>query len=396
MKRLKIAPRQNWQSIVEAQGLPYHSAGGVYWQDDVYYSMTQQQADYIDDVTTSAYSMIHRLVRKMMSNSLERVVIRKRMVDSGILPDAVEAVFENWDEIGQYKTRTSYGRFDLAFDKNMRLRMFEYNADTPVVLIETGYCQWEWLVDQFGDKVGDSVGQINELYPELKEMFYSWKSQGIHDMVFTCDKGQIGEVYEYEASCLYLMEIAAEAGISGTFKFTEQLEVGNVKPIITVDGKLPGAVFKLYPTEWLVDDLHHNGWKNAADVLRVNNLIEEPFKLLMGGKWLLPELWKEYGSDVFIPAWHNRNDCLNKKVVAKSYYGRIGMEVEVLQPGEQTTLQCPVIYQEFTESFEVDGWKPVLCSWVINGRSAGVGIREQQTEVTTDSCRFAPHVVELK
>lgn len=398
MERKFIAPRKNWQQIVENQGLPYHSAGGTYWQDDVYYQLTAQEADYINYTTNVTYEKIHGMVKEMMSNSLQRARIKTHMVNSGMCPDTVEAIFENWDEVGRYKTRTSYGRFDLAFDSNMRLKMFEYNADTPVVLIETGYCQWEWLTDQFGDAVGEDVSQINELYPELLEMFTAWRNQGIQTMVFTCDKGQIGEVFEYEASCLYLMEIASEVGIKGKFRFVGDLEVGDKEPVITVDGEVPDAIFKLYPTEWMVEDLRaQKGRTNAADVLRLNNLIEEPFKLLMGGKWLLPYLYDRYKNitDVFIPAWHDRNSCIDKKVVAKSYYGRIGMEVEVLEPGQMTSLEGPVIYQEFTDTKEFDGWKPVLCSWTVNGRSAGLGIREQLTDITTDSCRFASHIVVL-
>lgn len=395
MKRLKCSARPNWQQIVESQGLPYHSAGGVYWQDDVYYEFNEREEAYINNVTEIAYSRIHDTVSSMMANHADKEKIRRHMVDSGMSHKTVDAIFENWFEVGRYKTRTSYGRFDLGFDKNMRLRMFEYNADTPFVLIETAYCQWEWLVDKFGDKVGDSIGQINELYPELKEMFISWHNQGVRDMVFTCDKGQVGEVFEYEASCLYLQEIASEVGMNTKFRFVSDLQVGYDKPIITVDGSVPDAIFKLYPTEWLVDDLAHAGQQNAEDALRLNNFIEEPFKLLMGGKWLLPYLHQRYGllDDIFIPAWHDRNACLSERVVAKSYYGRIGTEVEVLEPYQQTTLKGPVVYQKFVESAVFDGFLPVLCSWVINGRSAGVGIREQTTLITSDSCRFACHLV---
>jgi glutathionylspermidine synthase len=110
---------------------------------------------------------------------------------------------------------------------------------------------------------------------------------------------------------------------------------------------------------------------------------------------LLPYLHQRYGllDDIFIPAWHDRNACLSERVVAKSYYGRIGTEVEVLEPYQQTTLKGPVVYQKFVESAVFDGFLPVLCSWVINGRSAGVGIREQTTLITSDSCRFACHLV---
>jgi glutathionylspermidine synthase len=40
----------------------------------------------------------------------------------------------------------------------------------------------------------------------------------------------------------------------------------------------------------------------------------------------------------------------------------------------------------------MSGNYPVIGSWVIYGESAGIGIREDRQEVTTNSSRFVPHL----
>lgn len=39
------------------------------------------------------------------------------------------------------------------------------------------------------------------------------------------------------------------------------------------------------------------------------------------------------------------------------------------------------------------GNRPVLGSWVVAGKAAGMGIREGREAVTTDRARFLPHVI---
>lgn len=402
MIRKHITPRKNWQNIVDSQGLPYHSAGGTYWQDDVYYELSEREHEEIYTVTESLHSKIWLCVSQLMQKEESRNRVRGYMRNSGMDDKTIDVIFNSWDNVGKYKSRSTYGRFDLTYGTDGRLHMFEYNADTPVVLVETAYCQWEWLKDQFGEENIDvSVTQFNEMYPLLLEAFTSMRNQGIKDILFMCDQGQIGEVYEYEASCLYLVEVASDAGMNARFRFAGDLKVDfNGDAIITdEEDRKPDAIFKLYPSEWMVEDLREAGHKAPHTVLSANNMFQEPYKLLMGGKWLLPELFAMYPQVKEIPkAWHTREECIDRKVVAKSYYGRIGMEVEVLEPGQETSLKDCVIYQEYVESqtYGDKGHKAVFGSWVINGYAAGIGIREQVTDITTDSCTFASHVVKLE
>ena len=48
-------------------------------------------------------------------------------------------------------------------------------------------------------------------------------------------------------------------------------------------------------------------------------------------------------------------------------------------------------FQEFRALPPFDGQHAVLGSWVIDGESAGLGIRESASLITDNSARFIPH-----
>jgi glutathionylspermidine synthase len=52
------------------------------------------------------------------------------------------------------------------------------------------------------------------------------------------------------------------------------------------------------------------------------------------------------------------------------------------------------IYQELAPIPNFNGLHPVIGSWVIDGASAGIGIRESEILVTTNLSRFIPHLFE--
>ena len=53
--------------------------------------------------------------------------------------------------------------------------------------------------------------------------------------------------------------------------------------------------------------------------------------------------------------------------------------------------ECPIVYQQLAPMKAHDGRYPVFGSWVVNGVSCGVGIREDDTMITKNTSRFIPH-----
>ena len=50
------------------------------------------------------------------------------------------------------------------------------------------------------------------------------------------------------------------------------------------------------------------------------------------------------------------------------------------------------IYQALADVPNFEGNFPVIGSWVIDGESAGMGIRESDTQITDNTSRFVPHL----
>ena len=79
MKRLTCAPRQDWQKLVEEDGLVWHNANGqTYWLEGVYYAFTPEEIHWIDTAKPDLYDLVIRLGDASVSNRgdcLDRVHI---------------------------------------------------------------------------------------------------------------------------------------------------------------------------------------------------------------------------------------------------------------------------------------------------------------------------------
>lgn len=390
MELKPIQERQGWQQRVEDTGLVYHSAGGAYWDETHAFFLSEQESVELDNATQTLIDMMIVTAKKMVVEKPEFLLqaFDKPMVDV-LIADMLQGHLPE------------YGRYDFGMVNGMP-KMFEYNADTPVCLIEGSWTQWDWFTDmveagQLTDLPSPRHSghyQMNSIYERLMAMFSQYAGKRV---LVTCCKGPW---LEYEATALYMIEVAKDSGCNPVFRWVEDLELDLDTYEIVEDGQPFDAIVKLYPSEWFVKDLKEAGMKYPEKLLTSNNFIERPWKLLIGGKFMLAELYKDFPECPWlIPAWHTREECLDKKVVAKSWYGRIGTEVEILDPYQRTTLQGPVVYQLYQETDKFGKDKDLFATigaWHIHGAPAGIGIRAQKTEVTKDDCLFFPHVVDYQ
>jgi glutathionylspermidine synthase len=49
------------------------------------------------------------------------------------------------------------------------------------------------------------------------------------------------------------------------------------------------------------------------------------------------------------------------------------------------------IYQAASKMPVFDAMHPVIGSWVVSGKAAGIGMREDAAPITTNASRFVPH-----
>ncbi|MFD8336637.1 glutathionylspermidine synthase family protein [Streptomyces solisilvae] len=394
MKRHTIDPRPGWQSTVEEQGVIYpltrYPDGSLrpYWDESAYYAFSLPEVEALEEVVEE----LHR----MSLAAAAHIVETGRFADLGIHdPRLAGLVAESWHRRAEQPS--VYGRFDLRYDGEAGpAKLLEYNADTPTSLVEAASAQWFWMEDRF-----PGADQWNSLHERLVD---AWRTQASllppgTPLYFAHSAGD--ELGEDLMTVAYLRETAEQAGLR-----TEAISMEDIGweglsgRFVDKRFRFIRSCFKLYPWEWLVTDRFgphvldtlDNGGGTGSTLW-----IEPAWKMLLSNKALLAVLWELFpGHPHLLPAYLDgpRELARTTGYVAKPLLGREGAGVTVHPPGEEPVLRDePCCYQELAPLPHFDGNRAVLGTWVVEGESAGLGIRESAGLVTDEYARFIPHVI---
>ncbi|MFD3515362.1 glutathionylspermidine synthase family protein [Streptomyces sp. NPDC058657] len=395
MKRHTIAPRPDWQRIVEEQGVIYpltrypDDSLRPYWDESAYYSFTLPEVEALEEVVEELHGMCLA--------AAEHIVAHDRFADLGITdPELARLIGESWRRRAELPSL--YGRFDLRYDGSGPAKMLEYNADTPTSLVEAASPQWFWMEELF-----PGADQWNSLHERLVD---AWKRQAkllppglLH---FAHSEGD--ELGEDLMTVAYLRETAEQAGIRTEAISVEQIGWDRLSRRF-VDEKLRfvRACFKLYPWEWLATDRfgpHVLSTLDNGGGTGTTCWIEPAWKMLLSNKALLAVLWELYpGHPNLLASYLDGPRELaaadGPGYVVKPLLGREGAGVTVHEAGTPAPgpAQGPVCYQELAPLPDFDGNRTVLGAWVVEDEAAGLGIRESAGLVTDEYARFLPHVI---
>ncbi|MBA6439981.1 MULTISPECIES: glutathionylspermidine synthase family protein [Streptomyces] len=394
MKRHTIDPRPDWQSTVEEQGVIYpltrYPDGSLrpYWDESAYYAFSLPEVEALEEVVEE----LHR----MSLAAAAHIVETGRFADLGIDdPRLAGLIAESWHRRAEQPS--VYGRFDLRYDgESGPAKLLEYNADTPTSLVEAASAQWFWMEDRF-----PGADQWNSLHERLVD---AWRTQAAllppgTPLYFAHSAGD--ELGEDLMTVAYLRETAEQAGLS-----TEAISMEDIGwerlsgRFVDKRFRFIRSCFKLYPWEWLATDRFgphvldtlDNGGGTGSTLW-----IEPAWKMLLSNKALLAVLWELFPDHPqLLPAYLDgpRELARTTGYVAKPLLGREGAGVTVHPPGEEPVVRDePCCYQELAPLPDFDGNRVVLGAWVVEGESAGLGIRESAGLVTDEYARFIPHVI---
>jgi len=118
--------------------------------------------------------------------------------------------------------------------------------------------------------------------------------------------------------------------------------------------------------------------------------------MILSNKGILPILWNMFeGHPNLLPAFFAEGR-LTGDYVRKPLFSREGENIRIVRSG--SILESPGSYgsegyvcQAFASMPCYDGNYPVVGCWIIGSEAAGIGIREDRSEITTNSSRFIPH-----
>jgi glutathionylspermidine synthase len=119
--------------------------------------------------------------------------------------------------------------------------------------------------------------------------------------------------------------------------------------------------------------------------------------MILSCKSILPLLYERHPNSPFLlPA--SFDPLPEGSYVKKPILAREGANIEVVVGGRLVHSTDgpykggPFVYQRVASELKAhDGRYPVLGSWIVNGEACGMGIREDDSLVTSNTSRFVPH-----
>ncbi len=371
MQRIALSPRRDWQWRVESQGMHYHTQEGqVYWDESACYRFSRSQIDLLDDVSTE----LHRLCL----SAVEAIIKHDWFARLRIPEYAVPYIVKSW-EAG---CPGMYGRFDLAWNGDGPPKLLEYNADTPTALLEASVIQWFWLQECFPD-----ADQFNSIHEKLIDFWQHYRQS--HPILhFACQEESAEDFGNLE----YLRDTAIQAGIQTHRLPIEQIGWDTVKHcFVDTEDHPMQTLFKLYPWEWMLQD-EFGKYLPKANL----NILEPPWKQLLSNKGILPILWELFPDHPNLLAASFEDKPLLGNYVRKPLYSREGANIEIRRHAGVVETSGSYggegfVFQRHCPLADFAGNYPVIGSWIIADQAAGIGIREDKTEITGNNSRFIPH-----
>jgi glutathionylspermidine synthase len=374
MRRIAATPRADWQKKVEEAGLTWHSLDEPNWNESAFYEFTAKEVALLEAATNELETMTLEAAQHIIDNQLYG-----RM---GIPDNARPLIESSWEA----KLPSLYGRFDFTYDGAHPPKLLGYNADTPTSLVEAAVAQGHWLRDRFPKR-----GQFNSIHERLIAL---WKGLTPYLPGGCIDFCSMDDAEDW-MTVTYLQATARQAGL--TASIFPIGEIGwNGAAFVGPDGRPLGAVFKLYPWEWMAREEFGKHLATASTLW-----IEPPWKMLLSSKGILPVLWKLYPRHPNLLEANWDGPGLMLSWVRKPLWGREGANITLHQPGQDVETGGHYgaegfIYQEAARLKSFEGMYPVIGSWVIGheeGNAAGgMGIRESDSPITTKASRFVPHL----
>lgn len=380
MKRVVTEQRPNWKEHAEGLGFKLHTMfDKPYWNEGVHYSFTLEQVEKdLEDPSTELHAMCLQAV--------EHVVNREELLDQMQIPEAHwDYVLNSWNT---ERNQTLYGRFDLAYNGQGPAKMLEYNADTPTSLYEAASYQWLWLEEAKRHSIIGDVDQFNAIEDSLIQEMNKYDNR--KDFYFSSFEGSDEDYMTVE----YMGYCAVDAGLTAQYIPLQQISEDDKGQFRTPDGKLIEQLFMLYPWEDMLLDDYSRLLKNS-----VTKFVEPAWKTILSNKGILPVLWQMFeGHPNLLPAFFGEQK-IRGGYVTKPIYSREGSSITIYKDGEiwmaddQSYVKNGMITQGYVELPNFDGNRPVIGTWIVGDKCVGMGIREDENEITQDLSRFTPHII---
>ena len=332
MQRIPIDPRNNWQKEVEKIGFGFHSLEVPYWDESACYSLSLSEVSQIENSTIELWDMCLKSVQHVIDNKL--------YARFGIPDFIIPHIEKSWDQ----DVPSIYGRFDFSYNEG-KLKLLEFNADTPTSLYESGIVQWYWLQDFNKNK--DQFNSIHEKLTGYWKYLVDYLNKGtVH---FSCVKESLEDLTTTE----YMRDCAMQAGLETKLIFIEDIGWDENEEIFAdMENEPISNLFKLYPWEFL---LNEGFGKNIPVDKNQLMWIEPSWKMILSNKAILAILWELYPDHPNLLRTHFDLPSDLKSYAKKPFLSREGSNISLMKDGQMLENstgeydESKCIYQELFE-----------------------------------------------
>lgn len=384
MQRLILPERPDWQAKADGLGFTWHhDSGEPYWDDAAAYAFTLAEVEEGIEAPTAE-------VHQMCLDLVDEAVKSERLMEQLDIPERLrDYVADSWKR----GDPSLYGRFDFAWDGQGPAKLYEYNADTPTSVYETGVFQWLWLEERIADgSIPADADQFNSLHEKLINRFRTIFPGGgfVH---FSSDP----DFVEDRQTVRYLEDLAKQAGMDPRFVAIGDIGLNADGRFVDEENWLIQALFKLYPWEQMLRDDYAEPLP-TADVV----VLEPAWKAILSNKGILPLLWERHAGHPNLLESYFEGDpgasALSIAHVRKPLFSREGANISIVEPGgteqgQDAGYDGRAILQAVHAPPVFDGRHAIIGSWVVGEEPAGLSVREDTGRITRNTSRFVPHFI---
>jgi glutathionylspermidine synthase len=389
MRRIPIAPRDDWQQKVQSAGLVFHtpedeSMDRPYWDESACYEFTTAEVEALEAAGIK--------LQQMCLEAAQHIIDRKRYAELEIPAAAIPAIEWAWEN----EPPAIYGRFDVVFNGSGPPKLLEYNADTPTSLLEASVIQWSWLEEQF-----PNCDQFNSIHERLIAKWQDIAPYLSKPLYFAGLDNP-----EDQLTLSYLCDTAQQAGLP-----TRSILMGDVgwnderQAFVDLDEQQIFSIFKLYPWEMM---LAEEFGPAALDTYTAMRWIEPIWKMLLSNKGLLPILWELFPNhELLLESHFERSGSGLRDYARKPLHSREGANITLVRDGATiassdgpydgpAVLQALAPNTGFADNLKPGASRsPVLGLWMVDQQCCGLGIRESSGLITDNLSSFVPHYFPL-
>ena len=384
MERRAVRPRDNWQQVAAEHGFTFHTPDGErYWDETHAYRFTLREIE--EDLEDPAEEL-----EQMCFEVVERAVADEEVLRRLAVPEMFRGyVADSW----RNRERNLYGRMDFRYDGNGPAKLYEYNADTPTALYESAIFQWVWLEQAMEQGlVPEGADQFNSLHERLIDAIGRFGIDGPLHLACARDTDEDLGTIEYLEDC------ARQAGLGTRRMFIEDIGLSDDGRFTDTDDDPVRWLFKLYPWEWLMEEEFGSRIPGSD-----TQFIEPGWKAVLSNKGLLALLWEMFeGHPNLLPTFFEDDPkaaSLGGRYVRKPLLSREGANIAFVENGRTVMdFDGPYGAEGFVRqavaplpSFE--GRRPMCGVWLVASEPAGMCIREDEGDITTDDACFVPHFI---